>query len=200
MSGVNTRSQKIKSVPKQKLGAPNTSYVTIVSDNTQEKNEESRLLTELRDKLAATKYTVKELMEQIDKKEQLLEYYKNKYENQLKISDNLQRTVCELTSRVGTTRAVDAQTQTTVVNLTPSHARIEKQASAKIRNQRLRPHSVNIENEDGSDQTERRHSWRMLVFQVRNVVTLLHGIPRMLVFQVRNVVTLLHGIPKMKYR
>ncbi|KAK9722658.1 hypothetical protein QE152_g19560 [Popillia japonica] len=136
MSGISTRSQKQKTL-KAKSITPNTSYISVITSNDKEgneecglltelrdklaaitsndkeENEECGLLTELRDKLAAANYTVGELYEKIDEKDKLIAYYRDRYENQKAITENLHKAIHELSSRMTTTVSVsDAQTQT----------------------------------------------------------------------------------------
>lgn len=111
MSGISTRSQKQKTL-KAKSITPNTSYISVITSNDKEGNEECGLLTELRDKLAAANYTVGELYEKIDEKDKLIAYYRDRYENQKAITENLHKAIHELSSKMTTVSVSDAQTQT----------------------------------------------------------------------------------------
>ncbi|KAK9702720.1 hypothetical protein QE152_g29779 [Popillia japonica] len=102
--GMSTRSQRNKNSSKLQQSATgnigHTSYVSVISALRTEKNDESEILTELRNRLAFSDYVVEELKCKVEEYEERAKYYKSKYENQITVNENLQKTITELINQI----------------------------------------------------------------------------------------------------
>lgn len=121
---VNTRFQTSKIVskdnPPETSNRCNTSYISIVSTDRDEKNEENDILTELRNKLAVAGYQIKELEDVVEKKEIKIQYLSNKCEKQQLVIENLHKTIKELTETTKSSNGVSAETQTDSCEFSPN--------------------------------------------------------------------------------
>ncbi|KAK9702686.1 hypothetical protein QE152_g29795 [Popillia japonica] len=90
----------------------NTSYVSVISALHTEKNDESEILTELRNRLASSDYAVEELKCKVEEYEEKAKYYKSKYENQIMVNENLQKTITELINQIKNCNGKDVSSQT----------------------------------------------------------------------------------------
>lgn len=112
---IETRSQKAKR-PAKADKSPNTSYISVVSGNANEENEERDTLLDLRDKLASANCLIKDLNDENGDLRKKIEYYKNKLFTQTEVVKDLHQTIKDLSSKIKNCQVTHVDTQTDLID------------------------------------------------------------------------------------